>query len=166
MLLEIARRGVLGGHHGIDVEAEPPVLFALAGLQQPGALFEAWLAAWKRDVPGLWPVITAGLRLSDAKRALTILPTAVERAVGHADFLGEVLWAFATDERYAAADIAGALRELPPEARERSRRALEALGAEEAELAEWLPARVVPAWCTRPGLRIIRPPRFAEMAAC
>lgn len=167
VLREIAQRGALGGHDGaLDPDAEELVLFALAGVQKPETLFGAWLAVWNREVPRLWPVVTAGLRLSDAKRALAILPRAAERGARHADFpLGEVLWAFATDERYAATDIAGALAGLSREQRARCRRALEELGAEPAELNAWLaglPAR--PFW-ERPGLRIPCPPRFVEIAA-
>ena len=84
VLLSIAERGALGGHdHAIDGEAENLVLFALAGLQEPEALWPKWHALWKRDVPRLWPVVTAGLRLSNAGKALAILPEAVKRAARH-----------------------------------------------------------------------------------
>ncbi len=164
VLGEVAERGALGGHDGgLDPDAEGSVLFALGGLQKPRVLFDAWLAVWQREVPALWPVVTAGLRLSDAKRALAILPKVVERAKRHPDFpLGEVLWAFATDGQCEAADIAGALRGLAPAARARCRAALEELGAEPAQLDAWLPEITVRAWWVRRSPR--QPPRFDEAA--
>jgi hypothetical protein len=142
VLHALAERGALGGHDdALDHEAEELVLFALAGLQDPGVLFAKWLALWQRDLPHLWPVVTAGLRLSDPKRALVILPQAVRRGASHPGFpYGEVLWAYATDERYAAGDFAAALTGLPREALLRCRDALRSLGATDAELAAWVPA--------------------------
>lgn len=140
VLREIARRGALGGHDdALDPDAEPFILFALAGLQKKGELYDAWHHVWNRPLPRLWPVVSAGLRLSDPQRALKILHNAVVRAGKHPGFpLGEILWAFAADERYAATDIAAALRTLDERQRSRARVALEELGAEPAELDAWL----------------------------
>ncbi|WP_437480848.1 hypothetical protein WME75_36410 [Sorangium sp. So ce1014] len=170
-LREIAERGAFGGHDGaLDHDAEELVLFALAGLQTPGELYSKWLALWKRELPGLWPVVTAGLRISDPERALGILPEAVERARRNHDFpLGDVLWAFATDRTYKPGAIAGALAGLSNEARRRCRDALAALGAEKDELDVWLPdhgseGSRTPAWARRkkgPNL----PPRLYDKAA-
>ncbi|WP_437732022.1 hypothetical protein [Sorangium sp. So ce1335] len=152
-LREIAERGALGGHDdALDADAEELVLFALAGLQAPGELYSKWLAVWQRELPRLWPVVTAGLRISAPERALGILPEAVERARRYHDFpLGDVLWAFATDSIYKPGVVASALAGLSSEGRRRCRDALAALGAEENELDAWLPDRGpegprTPAW--------------------
>ncbi|WP_437304708.1 hypothetical protein [Sorangium sp. So ce388] len=170
-LREIAERGAFGGHGGaLDPEAEELVLFALAGLQAAGELYSKWLAIWTSELPHLWPVVTAGLRISDPDRALEILPEAVERARRYPAFpLGDVLWAFATDPTYKPGVIAGALASLSNEARRRCRDALSALGAEKDELDAWVPDRgpegsTTPAWARRkkgPEL----PPRFHDRAA-
>lgn len=187
-LREIAERGAFGGHEGkLAPETEAMVLFALADLQPPRTLYPKWLALWEREVPRLWPVVSAGLRLSDPKRALAILPAAVERAGRCDDFpLGDVLWAFATYEGYEAEDIACVLGKLSAEEQTRCREALGEVGAEEAEIAAWLPVPVgpraaphpalpserparVPAWSMwkRPGPKPTRPPRLLEEApAC
>lgn len=141
VLQAIAERGAFGGNEGgLDPAAEEMVLFALAGLQTPGKLWAKWEALWQQKSPRLWPVVTAGLRLSNAKKALGILPEAVRRAASHAEFpLGEVLWAFATEEQFDSKDIAPALKGLSPEERKRCREALSALGAEQDEIDEWVP---------------------------
>lgn len=180
ILSEIASKGVFGGHHGaVDPAAEEMVLFALAGLQAPGELWSQWFALWERDAPQFWPVVTAGLRISDPKRALAILPRAVERSGVHPEFpLGEVLWAFATDAHVDVGDFAAALAKLDSRARTRCRQALEAVGAQPHELDAWLPEQsdertvtgkaipggVVP-WWEWPGLNLRRPPRFTDVAA-
>jgi len=144
VLQAIAERGAFGGKvGGLDLDAEEMVLFALAGVQPQKTLWKKWLALWQREIPPLWPVVTAGLRLSDAKRALAILPVVVQRAATHAEFpLDEVLWAFATDERYPSGDIAEALEDLSSEERQRCREALREIGAEPGEIEEWLPEEV------------------------
>ncbi|WP_437935961.1 hypothetical protein [Sorangium sp. So ce341] len=170
-LREIAERGAFGGHDGaLDGDAEELVFFALAGLQTPGELYSKWLAVWQRELPRLWPVVTAGLRISDPERALGVLPEAVERARSHQDFpLGDILWAFATDPTYAPGAIAGALAGLSKEARRRCRDALAELGAEQNELDAWLPDRdpggsTTPAWARlKKGPDL--PPRLYEKAA-
>jgi hypothetical protein len=182
ILQQVAERGAFGGHpDGLDPDAEEMVLFALAGLQPQGALWPGWDALWRNAAPRLWPVVTAGLRLSDPVRALAILPEAVRRAASHASFpLGEVLWAFATDERYTTADIARALAGLSPEERRRCRDALLALGADPGEVDGWLaapsppreqpsqgaqaPRDPLPPWAIRRGA-LTRPPRFVETRA-
>jgi hypothetical protein len=170
-LLAIAERGALGGHEGeLDPEAEAMVLFALADLQPPKTLFPRWLALWEREIPRLWPVVSAGLRLSDPERALAILPEAVERAGRRGDFpLGDVLWAFATYEGYEAEDIAGALGRLSTADQIRCHEALTEVGSEEAEIAAWLPPQPAraPAWAAwkRPGPEPTRPPRLLEGAS-
>jgi hypothetical protein len=134
ILLEIAERGAFGGHDGaLDGDAEELVLFALAALQAPAVLWPRWRALWDREVPHLWPVVTAGLRLSDPEQALSILAEAVRRAERHARLpLGEILWSFAMDARdvYRPEALAGALVGLSPEALERCREALRSVGAE------------------------------------
>lgn len=175
VLQGIAERGAFGGHDGgIDPGAEDLVLFSLAGLQAPGVLWSGWYALWQREIPRLWPVVTAGLRLSDPQRALTILPKAVERGERHAGFpLGEVLWAFATYDGYQAGELARALAGLTREARERCRGALKSLGAEPEELDAWVPllgralglGLELPLWaCGFPGMT--SPPRFSGAPAC
>ncbi len=141
VLQAIAERGAFGTKEGaLDPDAEEMVLFALAGLQAPGKLWAKWEALWQQEIPRLWPVVTAGLRLSNAKKALGILPLAVRRAATHAELpLGEVLWAFATEEHVKSNDIAEALKGLSPEERERCREALSALGAAPNEIDEWVP---------------------------
>lgn len=167
VLAGIAERGAFGGHRvEIDPEAEELVLFALAGLQKPGSLWSKWLTLWKGEFPRLWPVTTAGLRLSDPKKALGILPEVVERATRDSEFpLGDVLWAYATDESYGANDVAQALGGLSLEARARCREALKEMGAEPHEIAAWVPASPaslaktdLPSWARR--CSILRPPRF------
>jgi hypothetical protein len=173
VLQEIAERGAFGGHDGgIDPGAEDLVLFALAGLQAPGVLWSGWYTLWQREIPRLWPVVTAGLRLSDPQRALAILPKAVERGESQASFpLGEVLWAFATYDGYQAGEVARALAGLTRESRERSREALKALGAEPQELDAWVPlpgrdrGPDRPLWARR-NAGITHPPRFTEAPAC
>jgi hypothetical protein len=142
ILQAIAERGAFGGHDdALDAEAEELVLFALAGLQEPGVLFPKWRAVWERDLPSLWPVVSAGLRLSDPKAALAILPYAVERGESHPDFPhGEVLWAYATDERYGKGEIAAVLERLSPQALQHCRDALTSLGATDDEVESWVPA--------------------------
>ncbi|WP_437925590.1 hypothetical protein WMF37_42105 [Sorangium sp. So ce291] len=168
----IAERGAFGGHDGaLDADAEELVLFALAGLQAPGELYSRWLAMWKSELPRLWPVVTAGLRISDSHRALEILPEAVERACRYPAFpLGDVLWAFATDMTYKPGVIAGALASLSNEARRRCREALEALGAEKNELDAWVPDRgpkgsTTPAWARHKHKGPDLPPRLHDKAA-
>lgn len=162
VLLEIAKRGALGGHDGgLEPRAEAMVLFALAGLQPKKTLWRAWEALWQQEIPRLWPVVTAGMRLSDARKALGILPRAVERAASHGDFpLGEVLWAFATGELYKSDDIAGALQGLSPQSRERCREALRSVGAEQGEIDAWVPGPR--AWWDRSPLK--QPPRIGVYA--
>ncbi|WP_437753885.1 hypothetical protein [Sorangium sp. So ce1389] len=170
-LREIAERGALGGHDdALDADAEELILFALAGLQTPGELYSKWLAVWERELPRLWPVVTAGLRISDPDRALGILPETVERARRYHDFpLGDVLWAFATDPTYQPGAFAGALPGLSSEARRRCREALAALGAEKNEVDAWLPDRGpegprTPAWA-RLKKGPDQPPRLYDKAA-
>jgi hypothetical protein len=165
-LLEIAERGALGGHDGgVDPDAEEMVLFALAELQAPKVLWPRWYAAWQQEIPRLWPVVTSGLRLSDPKKALAILPTVVDRAAKHADFpLGEVLWAYATDEKHRAEDFAAALKGLSPAALARCREALESVGASSEELDAWIPSPPSQVWWKRPGLHSTAPPRLEEVA--
>jgi len=141
VLQEIAERGAFGGHErGLDSDAEDMVLFALAGLQGSGTLWLKWKALWQREIPRLWPVVTAGLRLSEPEQALGILLEAVRRAASHEHLpLGEVLWAFATDEDYEEGDIANALEGLSQEERERCREALKTMGAEQEEIDAWVP---------------------------
>lgn len=164
VLLAIAERGAFGGHEGaLEVDAEDLVLFALAGLQEPRALWAKWQALWQSGTPRLWPVVSAGLRLSDPKPALAILRKAVERAVDHPGFpLGEILWAFATDSResYRPEEIAGALEGLPPQALQRCRDALESVGAEEGEIEAWIPAPSSGVWWKPERLLPRRPPRL------
>lgn len=168
-LQAIAERGAFGGNvGGLDPDAEEMVLFALAGLQAPGKLWAKWEKLWKQKSPRLWPVVTAGLRLSNAKKALGILPEAVRRAASHAEFpLGEVLWAFATEEQFESDDIAGALKGLSSEQRERCRAALSALGAEQDEIDEWVPEGKasnpgLPAWMCKSSLTDV--PRHGDYA--
>lgn len=167
LLHTLALRGTFGGHDGaVDPDAEDMVLFALAGVQEPGALWPQWHALWQRDAPRFWPVASAGLRLSDPMRALKILPEAVARGEHQKTFpLGEVLWAYATDSHYTANDIADALAGLTLAARARSREALTALGAEPQELDAWLPSPAKNLWWVLPNVNIRRPPRFTEIAA-
>jgi hypothetical protein len=145
-LQAIAERGAFGGNPGrLDPDAEEMVLFALAGIQPQKKLWAQWFTLWKRDILPLWPVVTAGLRLSDGKRALAILPLAVQRAAKHADFpLDEVLWAFATDDRFDSEEIAEAFEGLTPDERARCREALREIGAEPDEIEEWLPEEDAP----------------------
>ncbi|WP_437677911.1 hypothetical protein [Sorangium sp. So ce131] len=171
VLHEIAERGAFGGNEGaLDSDAEGFVLFALAGLQEPGELWSKWLAVWKRELPRLWPVVTAGLRFSDPQQALAILPEAAERARRFSDFpLGDVLWAFATDPTYEPGAIARALSGISDEARRQCREALAAMGAEEHELALWLPGPgpakpTIPDWARRKNEGPDRPPRLQEAA--
>jgi hypothetical protein len=170
MLQSIAERGVLGGHDdAIDPFTDEMVLFALAGIQAPGVLWQQWLALWNRDVPNFWPVASSGLRLSDPGRALSILPSAIERAAKHPEFpLGDILWAFANDGNRSASDIAAALARLGPDARARCRRALAGVGASASDIDAWL-AELGPqpsatrAWLERPGLNKALP-RFTPLA--
>jgi len=150
-LKKIAEQGIFGGQQaGLDPAAEEIVLLALAGLQASAILWSKWEALWRQDIPRLWPVVTVGLRFSDPGKALAVLPVAVERAASHPEFpLGEVLWAFATDERYTANEFARALDGLPASALERCRVALQELGATPEELDAWVPrsaAATLPAW--------------------
>jgi hypothetical protein len=150
VLLALAERGAFGGHdRALAPEAEELVLFALAALQDPRVLFPRWLALWKRDLPHLWPVVSAGLRIADPKPALAILPEAVARASTHPGFpLGDVLWAYAADERdpYEEGEIAGALAGLGPEAAQRCRDAVKRLGATDDEIESWVPAPTLGVW--------------------
>lgn len=168
-LQTIAECGVFGGHDdAIDPYTEEMVLFALAGIQIPGALWQRWQALWERDAPRFWPVASSGLRLSDPGRALDILPTAVERAARHPDFpLGELLWAFANDGNHSASDLAAALARLKPDARARCRRALEGVGAPARDIDAWLAeprprAATKPQWWSRRGLSL-EVPRFTPL---
>ncbi len=168
VLKDIALRGAFGGHAGgLEKRAEETVLLALAALQQPGSLWPKWLTLWKSALPHLWPVATVGLRFSDPQRALEVLPEAVERATEDSTFpLGEVLWAYATDERLTERDIANALDDLSPEHKERCRAALRDMGAEEAELDAWLPriGGSVPDWARISP--ITHCPRITEFLGC
>lgn len=169
VLQKVAERGALGGHlDGLDPDAEQMVLAALAGLQAPDTLWGKWESLWQREVPHLWPVVTVGLRFSNPQRALEMLPEVVRRAASHPGFpLGEVLWAFATDERYAANEFANALDGLTPADRERCRQALRELGAKETELDGWVPGStgsVLPIWAQISSIK--RPPRFTGESAC
>jgi hypothetical protein len=165
ILQTIAERGALGGQESeLEPDAEAMVLFALAGLQEQKTLWSAWKALWQREIPRLWPVVTSGMRLSDSKKALGILPTAVERAASHAELpLGEVLWA--SDEHYKSEDIAGALQGLSPQSRERCREALRSVGAQQDEIDAWVPvpaALLLPAWARRSEIKY--PPRIGAPA--
>lgn len=144
ILQAIAERGAFGGHKGgLDPDAEEMVLFALAGLQTKKTLWDKWLTLWQQEIPRLWPVITAGLRLSNAEKALGILPLAVRRAATHADFpLGEVLWAFATEQLIGSGAFAEALKDLSSEELHRCREALRAMGAVQDEIDQWVPATI------------------------
>ena len=146
LLRVIAERGALGGHEGgLDPDAEEMVLFALAGLQPKKTLWKKWERLWQQEIPRLWPVVTAGLRLSNAKLALGILPLAVRRATAHADFpLGEVLWAYATEQPAGSAAFAEALKDLSSEELNRCREALKRMGAERHEIDQWIPATTAP----------------------
>jgi len=170
LLLNVAEQGAFGGRDGaIDADAEAMVLFALAGLQEPRTLWEKWRALWQRQAPRLWPVVSVGLRLSDPKRALAILPEAVERAARHPGLpLGEILWAFATDTRevYRPEDIAGALEGLSAQDLQRCRDALRSVGAEDGEIEAWVPAPSSGLWCTMPGRHLPKePPRLVRAIA-
>ena len=142
-LQKVAELGAFGGNlDGLDPDTEQMVLAALAGLQSPDTLWGKWEALWQREVLRLWPVVTVGLRLSNPQRALEILPEVVRRAAGHPGFpLGDVLWAFATDERYTASEFANALDGLTGAEFERCRQVLRELGAKETELDNWVPSR-------------------------
>lgn len=111
-----------------------------------------------------------GLRFSAPARALEILPEAVDRATKHPGFpLGEVLWAYATDDRLTSINIADALSDLSPPAKDRCRAALRVLGAEEADIDAWLapiPANDsgYPGWARISP--ITRCPRITEALAC
>jgi hypothetical protein len=163
-LQSIAERGVFGGHEGvIEPEAEEATLFALAGLQPEKTLWAQWYALWTRGRARLWPLATAGLRLSNPERAIMILPEAVERGIRQPEFpLGEVLWAFATDPRFTAADIASALQRFSEGTSKLCREALKAMGADDDELAAWIPAakraQPGPRWVQRAQPLPARPP--------
>lgn len=169
VLKDIALRGAFGGHaDGLEKATEETVLLALAALQPPASLWPRWLTLWQQPaLSHLWPVATVGLRFSDPERALEILPEAVHRAAKDPKFpLGEVLWAYATDERATGRDIANALADLTPEDNERCRAALRGMGAEEAELEAWLPriGRSVPDWARISP--ITHCPRITEFLGC
>lgn len=140
-ILAIAECGAFGGKvGGIDEGVEPVVLSALAQVQPHQTLYERWLELWRRDVPRLWPVTTAGLRFADDLRAPEILPLAMARAESHPDFpLGEVLWAFMTSllSLTGAAQARDAIRALPLARRAQARAALVQVGASHAQLARW-----------------------------
>jgi len=167
-LQRIAEQGVFGGQAGLDPAAEEMVLLALAGLQAPAILWAKWAALWRQDVPRLWPVVTVGLRLSDPSKALAVVPEAVERAASHPEFpLGEVLWAFATDERYTGNEFAGALAGLSASALERCRVVLRELGATPEELDAWVPRPAVttlPDWARVCSMREV--PQFTGAPIC
>jgi hypothetical protein len=89
-----------------------------------------------------------------------------------AAFQARLATSFATDERnvYRAEDIAGALAGLSTEALQRCRDALRSVGAEDEEIAAWVPVRAVEemraiatrdVWWTEPARRLpSRPPRL------
>lgn len=168
VLKAIAERGAFGGHEGeLDPDAEGMVLFALASLQPPGKLWPKWEALWQQDLPRLWPVVSAGMRLSAPERALNILPDAVQRGSEHQDFpLGEVLWAFATYDNYTETEISHALNGLSPELLTRCREALTTVGATPEEIDAWVPSSCGdwPAWACRSNRTQV--PSFAEVLAC
>jgi hypothetical protein len=177
VLLRIAERGALGGDgDALDPDTEEMVLSGLVSLQPPGVLWRSWRSLWDREIPRLWPVVSAGLRLSDARAALEILPEVVRRAERYPGVpLGEILWSYATDTRevYRPGDIAGALAALAEEALQRCRAALRSVGAEDEEIRAWVPdpapgraawwlerADRLPLAPPRPGLRE-KPERIA-----
>lgn len=168
VLQAIAERGAFGGHSdGLEVEAEERILLALATLQTPGSLWPQWERLWRRDDPRLWPIATVGLRLSDPVRALAILPEVVRRAAADPGFpIGEVLWAYATDERMTALNVSEALAGLTADEKERCRAALRVLGAEDSELAAWLPAASegFPEWARISTIKHC--PRITESLVC
>ncbi|WP_437894446.1 hypothetical protein [Sorangium sp. So ce124] len=154
VLRRIAERGAFGGRaRGLVEIVERSVLFALAGLQERKLLWENWLSLWRQGAPVPWPIIVAGLRLSNPSKATELLPEIVERALSGGRFpLGEVLWAFGTDPVIDAGQIAKALSGLSPEAVARCRRDLEEIGALAEELDAWLPPAVPsvhPTWARR-----------------
>lgn len=149
-LLRIAGRGAFGGHAGVlSEQVERSVLFALAGLQEPKVLWERWGDLWERAEPALWPIVTAGLRISNPYRATKLLPDMVRRALAPKGFpVGELLWVFAKDPQIDAEQVRAALKALGADQREACRRGLREVGASEEQIAEWIP-RVQPS--TSPG---------------
>ena len=145
MLLAIAERGALGGHPGgLGDVVEGAVLMAIGGLQLPKMPpATRWIKLWEMDVPGLWSIAAVALLDADPELALTILPKIIERAMQNTGFeVDLVLWNFGTAEAYPPGKLAAELdARCPLSAAEhdRCRTGLLACGAEEAEIADWLP---------------------------
>lgn len=168
VLHTIAKRGALGGRDGgLAEDVESAVLGALAGLQEPRALWAEWCDLWRRGPQRLWSVAATGMRRSSPEQAILFLVDAVYRAIKREGFaLGPMLWAFVKDPQMAPGAVADELEELSEDAREHCRVALRNVGALENEIDAWVPAAPphsnrAPAWTQTTGLYSRVPPRPA-----